>query len=108
MRSDTDRIYVRRKEGGRDLLSLQNARCCRIIRLQERLEEPRNRNQEMNRVYNHEEQNIIRISRQLKELHTEITGRIYSEYDTENLGDNFKKILNVYYLVKWREKPMHG
>ena len=37
-KSDVDRLYTSRKDGGREILSISDVYCCRIIRLQEHLE----------------------------------------------------------------------
>ena len=75
-KNDVDRLYTSRKDGGRGILSISDVYCCRMISLQEHLEIMKVTDTFLLKVYQHEEQNIIRISGELKDLHTEATERI--------------------------------
>ena len=58
------------------------------------------------KVYQHEEQNIIRISGELKDLHKETTERIQQAGSRqEQVAKKFKEVLNADRLGKWRKKP---
>ena len=58
-------------------------------------------------MYQHEEQGIIRISGELKDLHRETTERIQQTGNGQEQVP-FKEVLNADHLEKWRKKPIHG
>ena len=64
-----DRLYVKRKDGGRDLKSFEDSFICRIVGLAEHLERDRDRNHFLRNVYEHEEQRIIRLAKDYEEVY---------------------------------------
>ena len=59
------------------------------------------------KVYQHEEQRIIRISGEPTDLHREKTECIQQAGNGQQQV-HFKEVLNAYHLEKWRKKPIHG
>ena len=103
-KSDTSR-----KDGGRGILSISDVHCCRMISPQEQLEIMKVTNTFLLEVYQHEEQNIIRISSEIKDLDKETTERIQQAGSRqEQVAEKFKEVLNADRLEKWRKKPIHG
>ena len=51
IRSDVDRLYVSRKDGGRGILSIEDVFCSRMIGLCEHIEKVRSTNIFLNKVY---------------------------------------------------------
>ena len=63
--SDVDRLYIGRNIGGRGLRSCRRLFESRIIALKQHLHHNKERNQNLNFVYNGERNNIIRVSDEL-------------------------------------------
>ena len=59
--SDVDRLYVKKKDGGRGLKSFEDSFCTRIVGLAKHLERDRYRNHLLQNVFDHEQQRIIRL-----------------------------------------------
>ena len=62
--SDVDRLYVKRKDGGRGLKSFEDSFINRIIGLARHLERDRTKNHLLQNVYDHEQKRIIRLSKE--------------------------------------------
>ena len=79
-RSDVNRLYVPRKFGGRGLTSVEDRYITRTIALGTHLEEKAHNNVFLQKVKDHEQENIIRLSNDIKEeLGITITGTVAKE-----------------------------
>ena len=67
--SDIDRLYIKRKDGGRGLKRFEDCFITRIIGLARHLERDRYRNHLLLNVFDHEQQNIIRLGKEYEELY---------------------------------------
>ena len=63
--SDADKLYINRKEGGRDLKSVQILFESRVIALRQHLTQIASRSNILKFVYGSEQNNIIRIGSEL-------------------------------------------
>ena len=100
-RSDTSRIYVPRKQGGRDLTSVEDMFILRIIALEKHIQQEALKSPILRKVKEHEQQNIIRLSMELKqELRIVTSGEVTS--------DTVKAQLKRRHLEMWQGKPFHG
>ena len=100
-RSDTSRIYVPRKQGGRGLTSVEDMFISRVIALEKHIQQEALKNPILKKVKGHEQQNLIRLSMELKqELGIVTSGEVTS--------DTVKAQLKRRHLEMWKGKPMHG
>ena len=106
--SDVDRLYVKRKDGGRGLKSFEDSFINRIIGLARHLERDRTKNHLLQNVYDHEQKRIIRLSK-------EYEGLYHQEEQEEGLERRDKSIIkrvvdemNKEKKDKWQEKVQHG
>ena len=100
-RSDTNRIYAPRKQGGRDLTSVEDMFISRIIALEKHIQQEALKNPILRKVKEHEQQNIIRLSMELKqELGIVTSGEVTS--------DTVKAQLKRRHLEMWKGKPLDG
>ena len=99
-RSDVDRLYVPRKLGGRGLTSVQDTYITRTIALGNHLEEKSNSNELLQKVKEHEQDHIIRLSNEFKK-----------ELGITPLGittDIVKGQIKRQHLEQWKQKPLHS
>ena len=99
-RSDVDRLYVPRKLGGRGLTSVQDTYITRTIALGNHLEEKPNSNELLQKVKEHEQDHIIRLSNEFKK-----------ELGITSLGittDIVKDQIKRQHLEQWKQKPLHS
>ena len=108
-RSDTDRLYIPRKEGGRGLLSIEDTFKSRMIALGQHLDESKNVSVYLKKVHQHEKDRILRLSHQLIE---DITREDSLEIEEENQEtfskDKIKKCIIINRKKHWLEKQTHG
>ena len=69
MRSDINRIHVPRIQGGRGLASIEDTFTCRIVALANHIEAAATSNPFLEKVKEHEQNNIIRLRDQLLQYH---------------------------------------
>ena len=99
-RSDVDRLYVPRKQGGRGLTSVQDTYITRTIALGNHLEEKSNSNELLQKVEEHKQDHIIRLSDEFKK-----------ELGITSLGittDIVKRQIKRQHLEQWKQKPLHS
>ena len=95
-RSDTSRIYVPRKQGGRGLTLVEDMFISRVIALEKHTQQEALKKPILKKVKEHEQQNIIRLSMELKQELEIVT------------SDTVKAQLKRRHLEMWKEKPLHG
>ena len=95
--SDTNRIYAKRKQGGRGLKSIEDLYECRNISLMEHLSESSEGHELLSMVRNHEKNGIVRLGREFKTRITELSG-------SSNVVEGTKKIQKEV----WIQKEAHG
>ena len=106
--SDIDRLYIKRKDGGRGLKRFEDCFITRIIGLARHLERDRYRNHLLLNVFDHEQQNIIRLGKEYEELYQP---EQRDEGENEQNKIITKKItneMNKEKKQKWQEKAQHG
>ena len=99
-RSDVDRLYVPRKLGGRGLTSVQDTYIIRTIALGNHLEEKSNSNELLQKVKEHEQDHIIRLSNEFKKELGITSLRITT--------DVVKGQIKRQHLEQWKQKPLHS
>ena len=100
-RSDTNRIYAPRKQGGRSLTSVEDMFISGIIALEKHIQQEALKNPILRKVKEHEQRNIIRLSMELKqELGIVTSGEVTSEM--------VKAQLKRRHLEMWKGKLLHG
>ena len=102
---DIDRLYIPRKDGGKGLKSIMTVFETRIISLAQHLGQSKNRNSYLNKVYEHEMADIIRIASQLKE-----TNGIEADMEMKpkTISQHFQKHRNKERIDAYKSKAMHG
>ena len=106
-KSDIDRLYVKRDQGGRGIISIEDRYCIRMISLHEHLEQVKHQNHYLMKVIEHEKNNIVRLSNEFKEEFNELASQLVSE-GVENIEKKIKRCLNMHHLKSWEEKVTHG
>ena len=100
-RSDVNRLYVPRKFGGRGLTSVEDTYITRTIALGTHLEEKAHNNVFLQKVKDHEQENIIRLSNEFKEeLGITTAGTVAKE--------TIKNQVKRKHLEQWEGKPLHN
>ena len=100
MRSDFNRIYVPRKQGGRGLASIEDTFTSRIVALANHIEAAATSNPFLEKVKEHEQNKIIRLRDQQLQYHD-----IEPEKDTKSA---LKTKLKCNHLEAWNNKPLHS
>jgi len=108
-KADIDRLYVKRKEGGRGLVQAEAAYKAEIINIAEYLNTNYKEDEFVNIVKRHEStqpnmNSIIKSAAKVSEELSQLNGKSDAKQDgiqhTERLGEVIKK--------KWKNKIMHG
>jgi hypothetical protein len=109
-KADTDRLYVKRKEGGRGLVQVEVAYKAEVINTAEYLNTKYKEDQFVNIVKNHEstQSNMnptLKLAAKIIAELSQLSGKNYAkqdemQYTKERLGEALKK--------KWKNKVMHG
>ena len=68
IRSDVERLYAQRARGGRGLISLSDIYTSRTVSLVAHINRKKDTNELLNEVYEHEQNNLVRIATELKFL----------------------------------------
>ena len=100
MRSDINRIYIPRKQGGRGLASIEDTCTSRIEALANHIEAAAASNLFLENVKEHEQNNIIRLRDQLLQYH-DIEPKKY-------IKSALKTKLKSDHLEAWKNKPLHS
>ena len=107
--SDTNRLYIPPKEGGRGLLSIKDTFKSRMIALGQHLDESKNVSVYLKKVHQYEKDRILRLSHQLIE---DITREDSLEIEEENQEtfskDKIKNCIIINRKKHWLEKQTHG
>jgi hypothetical protein len=109
-KADIDRLYVKRKEGGRGMVQVEAAYKAEIINIAEYLNTNYKEDQFVNIVKNHEStqprmNSIIKLAAKIREELSQLGGKSDAKQDEiqhvkARLGEVLKK--------KWKNKVMHG
>ena len=103
--SDIDRLYAARNKGGRGLNSLVDIFIARIVSISQHLKEAEISNPYIELVVEHEKENLMRVSEQLK------TSFGIDTTDTEspkNISMRIKQKMKENHVTTWIKKPQHG
>ena len=66
-RSDIERLYMPRKQGGRGLTSVKDLFTSRMVSLATHIENNKDRNPFLQKVYKHEQLRLFRVANEFKE-----------------------------------------
>ena len=103
--SDIDRLYIPRYQGGRGLKAVRSLFECRIASLYNHLQTYRERNEYMNYVYQQEENETIRVGKELLNKNNVVA----SVTDTpKQTGKKLLRQLQEEKTKSYKEKMMHG
>ena len=103
--SDIDRLYLHRKNSGRGLKSIKTAFECRIISLKQHLEQQKTRNDIMQKVYQNESTNIIRVANELIQKHDVENDTIITP---RQISQEYAKKIQIENRSNYHQKVMHG
>ena len=92
-----NRLYAKRKQGGRGLKSIEDLYECRNISLMEHLSEAAEGHELLSMVRKHEENGIVRLGREFKTRITELS-------ESSNVVEGTRKIQKEV----WIKKEAHG
>ena len=95
--SDMNRLYAKRKQGGRGLKSIEDQYGCRNISSMEHLSEAAEGHELPSMVRKHEENGIVRLGREFKTRITELSESI-----------NVVEITRKIQKEVWTQKEAHG
>ena len=87
--SDVDRLYVKRKDGGRGLKSFEDSFCTCIVGLAKHLKRDRYRNHLLQNVFDHEQQRIIRLGKEYDKMYQPEQRRKRTAYETKHSQRGF-------------------
>ena len=100
----TDCIYIG-KNSGRGLKSIKTAFECRIISLKQHLEQQKTRNDIMQKVYQNESTNIIRVANELIQKHDVENDTIITP---RQISQEYAKKIQIENKSNYHQKVMHG
>ena len=104
IRSDVERLYATRDQGGRGLTRLSDIYTSRTITLVNHNNQKKETNELLNIVCEHEQKNLIRVAMELKHsLDIEDEGLL-----TKQLSQKVRNKLKEDHLNKWQSKVTHG
>ena len=87
IRSDVERLYAKRIQGGRGLISLSDIYTSRTVSLVAYITHKKDTNELLNKVYKHKQKSLVRVASELKQsLNTED-----EEITTKQLSQKVKK-----------------
>ena len=92
------RLYIRRKEGGRGLTSLEDVYIRRMIGIAKHLEKAHDTNSILRLVRSHEKTNIVRVAAEFKELYTK----------ENKVNIDIKEEIKKEHEKTWKDKVTHG
>ena len=95
--SDVNRLYAKRKQGGRGLKSIEDLYKTRTISLAEHISEAAGSHELLNLLRYHEENGIVRLEKKFKQRITDIT-------QSSNVVEGTKQI----HKKVWKENDAHG
>ena len=106
--SDVDRLYVKRKDGGRGLKSFEDSFCTRIVGLAKHLERDRYRNHLLQNVFDHEQQRIIRLGKEYEKMYQPEQEEEKNSVCDKTLTKRISNETCKKKKEKWHEKAQHG
>ena len=104
VRSDVERLYAKRIQGGRGLISLSDIHMSQTVSLVAHINRKKDTNELLNKVYKHEQNNLVRVASELKQsLNIED-----EEITTKQLSQKVKNQLKQYHFNNWQKNFTHG
>ena len=104
VRSDVERLYAKRAQGGRGLISINDVYTSRTIALASHIKRSIHTNKLLNKVYEHEQNNFVRIAAELKES----LNLIDENQTMKQLSQRVKTQLKEDHFKNWQTKVTHG
>ena len=103
VRSDVERLYAKGIQGGRGLISLSDIYTSRTVSLVAHINRKKGTNELLNKVYEHEQNNLVRVASELKQsLNIED-----EEITTKQLSQKVKNQLKQDHFNSWQKKVTH-
>ena len=105
-KADIDRLYVKRKEGGRELVQVEAAYKAEIINIAEYLNTNYKEDQFVNTVKNHEstQPNMNSVLKSATKVIEELSQPHVKSDGTQHTKARLREVLKE----KWKNKVMHG
>ena len=104
VRSDVERLYAKRAQGGRGLTGINDVYTSRTKAFTSHIKRSMHTIELLNKVYEHEQNNLIRIGTELKES-LSITDE---NRTTKELSEKVKMQLQEDHFSNWQRKVTHG
>ena len=101
-KSDVNRLYVKRMEGGRGLKKFEDCFKTRMVAIRRHLIRDRKQNHLLENVMEHEKDRTMRIGEQYKRMYTQD-----EEVKDEKISDKIKNEINKKDKDEWHAKQQH-
>ena len=102
-KSNVNRLYVKRMEGGRGLKKFEDYFKTRMVAIRRHLIRDRKRNHLLKNVMEHEKDRIMRIGEQYERMYTQD-----EEVTDERISNKIKNEINKKDKDEWHPKQQHG
>jgi len=102
-KSDTDRLVIARKKGGRGLRNIEDEFLCKVVGLVQHFQNVKNTNPFIHKVIDHEKDHLITINNTIRnELN------LINDVEGRNDTIEMKRQLQELKIKNWEEKAVHG
>ena len=102
-KSDVNRLYVKRMEGGHRLKKFEDCFKTRMVAIRRHLIRDRKRNHLLENVMEHEKDRIMRIGEEYERMYTQD-----EEVNDERISDKIMNEINKKDKDEWHAKQQHG
>ena len=103
-RSDLERLYTPRKQGGRGLTSVEDIFTSRTASLATHIENNKDRNPFLQKVYEHDQLRLFRVANEFKQ-YLEVQSQ---QLASKQVGQEIRKALRSNHEKNWTDKVTHG
>ena len=103
-RSDIERLYTPRKQGGRGLTSVEDIFTSRTVSLATHIENNKDRNPFLQKVYEHEQLRLFRVANEFKQ-YLEVQSH---QQTPKRVGQEIRNALRSNHEKDWTDKVTHG
>ena len=103
-RSDVERLYTPRKQGGRGLTSVEDIFTSRTVSLATHIGNNKDQNPFLQKVYEHEQLRLFRVANEFKK-YLEVQSQ---QLAPKQVGQEIRKALRSNHEKNWTDKVTHG
>ena len=103
-RSDVEKLYTPRKQRGRGLTSVEDIFTSRTVSLATYIENNKDRNPFLQKVYEHEQLRLLRVANEFKQ-YLEVQSH---QQAPKQVGKEIRKALRLNHEKDWSDKVTHG